>query len=85
MFVGVGLRDRDRYRCGFSSDRLRLSPIRSFSSMIRAGDFMSTFGRPTLVNVDADDDVIVFVDASCRCVLRMNDDADVMNSSLLPS
>lgn len=62
--------------------------MRSFSSMIRAGDFMSTFGSPTLEKVDADavaDDAIGFVDAICRWVFRMNDEADVMNSSLLPS
>ena len=87
-FDGDGLRDRNRCGVGFSSDELRFRPTRSFSSMIRAGDFMSTLGRPTLENVEvdaADADAVGFVAASCRWVFRMNDDADVMNSSLLPS
>jgi hypothetical protein len=53
--------------------------MRSFSSMMRAGDFMSTFGSPTDVNVVFGADA-----AGSRCVL-LNADADVMKSSLLAS
>ena len=60
-----------------------ISPIfLSFSSMILAGDFMSTFGRPTLVNdfvVDATCDDVVDDDFFTKA------EADVMKSSLLES
>jgi len=46
--LGDGLREVNR--TGVSPDELRFS----FSSMIRAGDFMSTFGSPTDVKEDFD-------------------------------
>ena len=49
--------------------------------MIRAGDFMSTLGKPTAVNDAGASDFV----AGSRCAFRMNEEADVMPSSLFAS
>jgi hypothetical protein len=59
--LGEGLRDRKRI--GVSPDVVRFK-ILSFSSMILAGDFMSTLGSPTDVNVGLAEDVFKVL---CRC------------------